>query len=134
MRDYVTLITNLSTTDSGKIVGFFIGMFILFGADFLTGVYKSYKLKVPNSSIGKEGLFKHFSILALLGAITYFCLFIGKIMMKPLYMFYLTYIFTEFQSIIENLDQAGYDVKIFKIFIQTINDSTIGNNDKTIKK
>lgn len=134
MTDYITVISNLSTTDSGKIVGFFIGMFILFVADFLTGVYKSYKLKVPNSCIGKEGLFKHFSILALLGAITYFCLFIGKVMMTPLYMFYLTYIFTEFQSIIENLDQAGYDVKIFRVFIQSIRDSTLGDNDKKVKK
>lgn len=130
--DYITVITNLSNTDSGRIFGFFIGMFILFIVDFCTGVYKSYKLKIPNSNVGKEGLFKHFSILALLGAITYFCLFMGKMMLTPLYMFYVSYIFTQFQSIIENLDQAGYDVKIFSVFIQSMEDKVI--NDKKIKK
>lgn len=122
--DYVTIIENLSKTDSGKIIGFFIGMFSLFVADFATGLYRSYKLKKPNSEIGKEGLFKHLSIMTLLGALTYFCIFIDG-MLPPLYLLYATYMFTQFQSILENLDEAGYDVKIFKVFIQSIEDKYI---------
>lgn len=122
--DYVGIIGSLYKTDSGKITGFFIGMFILFIVDFMTGIYRSYKLKKPNSDIGKEGLFKHFSIMMLLGALTYFCVFIGG-MLPPLYLLYGAYIFTQFQSILENLDEAGYDVKIFKVFIQSIEDKYI---------
>lgn len=131
MFDFISYLQFVESTDSGKIFLFIIAMFLAFIADYITGFYKSIKLKIPSSDIGLVGLLKHLSIFALVLFLTFFCLILGKETVPFIYMFYITYLVTEFQSILENLDQVGINVKPFQWLIQTVSkDSLIDYNAK----
>lgn len=120
MFDFVDYLEFVASTDTGKIILFSVAMFLAFLADYITGFYKSIKLKVPSSNTGLLGLLKHLAIFALVLFLTFFCLILGKETIPFIYMFYIAYLITEFQSIIENLDQVGVDVKPFRWLIQTV--------------
>lgn len=135
LLDYVSLITTISHTNTGRIALFFVMMFIAFVADLVTGWLASIVTQVPNSSLGIIGLLKHGSIFLVLFMLTFFCIVLGTDTLPFLYVFYVSYILTEFQSILENMDKAGIDVKLFKWLIQSVSENKgINNNDKTIKK
>lgn len=135
MTDYVSLITTISHTNEGRIVLFFVMMFISFVADLATGWLSSIVTRVPSSNLGVIGLLKHSCIFLVLFMLTFFCVVLGTDTLPFLYVFYVSYILTEFQSILENMDKAGIDVKLFKWLIQSVSENKgINDNDKTIKK
>lgn len=135
MTDYVSLITTISHSNEGRIVLFFVMMFIAFVADLATGWLSSIVTRVPSSNLGVVGLLKHSCIFLVLFMLTFFCVVLGTDTLPFLYVFYVSYILTEFQSILENMDKAGIDVKLFKWLIQSVSENKgIQDNDKTIKK
>lgn len=135
MTHYVTLISTIGHSNEGKIGLFFVMMFISFVADIATGWLSSIVTRLPCSSIGIVGLLKHSCIFLVLFMLTFFCLILGTDTLPFLYIFYISYILTEFQSILENMDKAGIDVKLFKWLIQSVSENKgINDNDKTIKK
>lgn len=135
MFDFISYLQFVESTDAGKIFLFIIAMFLAFLADYITGFYKSIKLKTPSSNTGLVGLLKHLSIFSLVLFLTYFCLILGKETIPFIYMFYITYLVTEFQSILENLNQVGIDIKPFEWLIRSVSENKgIQDNDKTIKK
>lgn len=120
MFDFVDYLQFIGSTDTGKIILFIIAMFLAFLTDYISGFYKSIKLKTPSSDTGLIGLLKHLAIFALVLFLTFFCLIMGKDTIPFIYMFYVAYLITEFQSILENLDQVGIDVKPFQWLIQSV--------------
>lgn len=133
MFDFVDYLEFVASTDTGKIILFSVAMFLAFLADYITGFYKSIKLKVPSSNTGLLGLLKHLAIFALVLFLTFFCLILGKETIPFIYMFYIAYLITEFQSIIENLDQVGVDVKPFRWLIQTVSKDRMIDYDEKQK-
>lgn len=133
MFDFVDYLEFVASTDTGKIILFSVAMFLAFLADYITGFYKSIKLKVPSSNTGLLGLLKHLAIFALVLFLTFFCLILGKDTIPFIYMFYIAYLITEFQSIIENLDQVGVDVKPFRWLIQTVSKDRMIDYDEKQK-
>lgn len=134
MFDFISYLQFVESTDAGKIFLFIIAMFLAFLADYITGFYKSIKLKTPSSDTGLVGLLKHLSIFALVLFLTFFCLILGKETIPFIYMFYITYLVTEFQSILENLDQVGLDVKPFQWLIQTVSKDRMIDYDEKQKR
>lgn len=135
LTHYVSVITNISHSVEGKIGLFFALIFVSFVADLITGWVASIITRVPNSNIGIVGLLKHACIILVLFTLTFFCIVMGSDTLPFLYVFYVSYILTEFQSILENMDKAGINVKLFKWLIQSVSENKgIKDNDKTIKR
>lgn len=133
MFDFVDYLQFIGSTDTGKIILFIIAMFLAFLTDYITGFYKSIKLKTPSSDTGLIGLLKHLAIFALVLFLTFFCLIMGKDTIPFIYMFYVAYLITEFQSILENLDQVGIDIKPFQWLIQTVSKDRMVDYDEKQK-
>lgn len=133
MYDFVDYLGFVASTDAGKIILFIIAMFLAFLADYISGFYKSIKLKTPSSDTGLVGLLKHLAIFALVLFLTFFCLILGKDTIPFIYMFYIAYLITEFQSILENLDEVGIDVKPFEWLIQTVSKNHMIDYDEKQK-
>lgn len=133
MYDFVDYLGFVASTDAGKIILFIIAMFLAFLADYISGFYKSIKLKTPSSDTGLVGLLKHLAIFSLVLFLTFFCLVLGKDTIPFIYMFYIAYLITEFQSILENLDEVGIDVKPFEWLIQTVSKNRMIDYDEKQK-
>lgn len=110
----------LMSSNDGKFIVALIVVLILTMIDIATGYAKSLVLHVPSSDIGSKGLIKHLSGIILLCFMTIFSVMLGNIGLTFMWFINLFYIWTQFTSIVENLDALGVNVSIFKFFIKTI--------------
>jgi toxin secretion/phage lysis holin len=117
---YVEALQKLIQSDDSKILVFAIGTLFAIAIDMVTGWTKSIVTKTPSSDIGTRGLLKHLNLFVLLMVLALFAIFIGTYAIVAWYGLVIYYWLLQFQSVLENLDAMGVDVKGFKTFIQAV--------------
>ena len=131
---YIALIRSLLLHNDTKILVFMIGTFIAIAVDMVTGWWKSIVTKTPSSDIGTKGLLKHLSLFLLLSVTAMFAIAIGDFAIVLWYALTIYYWVLQAQSVLENLDAIGVDIKGFKIFIQAISNSEQPKEENTKNK
>lgn len=89
--------------------------------DFLSGCYLAHKKQLISSKIGINGIIRKVASMVLL------LFFLPLALLLPvqtgsamLFVFYMGYLVMEVQSILENYQQVGIEVKVFQEFIELI--------------
>lgn len=117
---YVEALQQLVRTDDSKILVFIIGTLFAIVVDMATGWAKSIVTKTSSSDIGTRGLLKHLSLFSLLMVLALFAIFLGNYAILAWYGLVVYYWLLQFQSVLENLDAMGVDIKGFTTFIQAV--------------
>ena len=110
----------LIKNDDGKFLLALVIIICLTMLDIITGYTKSLILKVPDSDTGSRGLIKHLSGIILICFMFVFAVMLGDIGLTFMWFVNVFYMWTQFTSIIENLDAIGVPVSVFKYFIKTV--------------
>lgn len=132
---YISYLQSLVQSDDEKIAIFLIGTLIAIIVDMATGWTKSIVTKTPSSDIGTRGLLKHLSLFSLLAALAIFAIFMGHDAILAWYGLIVYYWLLQFQSVLENLDTMGIDIKGFTTFIHSVrSDSEPKEENEKIKK
>lgn len=132
---YIEFLQTLIKTDDSKMLIFLIGTLVAIVIDMITGWTKSIVTKTPSSDIGTRGLLKHLSLFALLLVLGLFSIFIGNFAIIAWYALVIYYWLLQFQSVLENLDAMGVDIKGFNTFIQAVHsDSEPKQENDNVKK
>lgn len=117
---WIEFLQSVMASQDGKFILALVVIMVLTVIDIATGYTKSLKLGVPDSDTGSRGLIKHLSGIVLLCFMTVFAVMLGNIGLTFMWFITLFYIWTQFTSIVENLDALGVNVSIFRFFIQTV--------------
>lgn len=117
---WIEWIQAVMASEDGKFIFALIVIMVLTIVDIATGYTKSLKLGIPDSDTGSRGLIKHLSGIVLLCFMTVFAVMLGNVGLTFMWFINLFYIWTQFTSIVENLDALGVNVSIFRFFIQTM--------------
>jgi toxin secretion/phage lysis holin len=132
---YIEYLQTLIKTDDSKMLIFLIGTLVAIVVDMITGWTKSIVTKTPSSDIGTRGLLKHLSLFSLLLVLGLFSIFIGNFAILAWYALVVYYWLLQFQSVLENLDAMGIDIKGFTTFIQAVHsDSEPKKENEKINK
>lgn len=131
---YIEYLQTLIKTDDSKMLIFLIGTLIAIIIDMITGWTKSIVTKTPSSDIGTRGLLKHLSLFSLLLVLGLFSIFIGNFAILAWYALVVYYWLLQFQSILENLDAMGVDIKGFNTFIQAVHSDSEPKQENPIDK
>lgn len=131
---YVETLQKLLQSDDTKIVIFAIGTLFAIAIDMITGWTKSIVTKTPSSDIGTRGLLKHLSLFALLMVLALFAIFIGNYAIFAWYALVVYYWLLQFQSVLENLDAMGIDIKGFTTFIQAVHSDSEPKQENDLTK
>lgn len=119
---WIEFLQSVMASQDGKFILALIVIMLLTIVDIATGYTKSLKLGIPDSDTGSRGLIKHLSGIVLLCFMTVFAVMMGNVGLTFMWFINLFYIWTQFTSIVENLDALGVNVSIFRFFIQTMED------------
>lgn len=117
---YIEYLQALIKSDDNKMIIFLIGTLIAIIIDMITGWAKSIVTRTPSSDIGTRGLLKHLSLFSLLIVLGLFSIFIGNFAVLAWYALVVYYWLLQFQSVLENLEAMGVDIKGFNTFIQAV--------------
>jgi toxin secretion/phage lysis holin len=118
---YIETMQKLIQSDDTKIIVFAIGTLLAIAIDMVTGWTKSIVTKKSSSDIGTRGLLKHLSLFTLLMVLALFAIVIGNYAIVAWYALVIYYWILQFQSVLENLDAMGIDIKGFTLFIKAVN-------------
>lgn len=117
---YIEYLQTLIKTDDSKMLIFLIGTLVAIIVDMITGWTKSIVTKTSSSDIGTRGLLKHLSLFSLILVLGLFSIFVGNFAILAWYALVAYYWLLQFQSVLENLDAMGVDIKGFTAFIQAM--------------
>lgn len=131
---YIEYLQTLIKSDDSKMIIFLIGTLIAIVIDMITGWTKSIVTKTPSSDIGTRGLLKHLSLFSLLLVLGLFSIFIGNFAIIAWYALVVYYWLLQFQSVLENLDAMGVDIKGFSTFIQAVHSDSEPKKENPIDK
>lgn len=131
---YIEYLQTLIRSDDSKMIIFLIGTLIAIIIDMITGWTKSIVTKTPSSDIGTRGLLKHLSLFSLLLVLGLFVIFIGNFAIIAWYALVVYYWLLQFQSVLENLDAMGVDIKGFNTFIQAVHSDNEPKQENDLKK
>ena len=131
---YIEFLQTLIRSDDSKMVIFLIGTIIAIVIDMITGWTKSIVTKTPSSDIGTRGLLKHLSLFSLLLVLGLFAIFIGNFAILAWYALVVYYWLLQFQSVLENLEAMGVDVKGFNTFIRAVHSDGEPKQENDLEK
>lgn len=131
---YIEMLQALIKSDDAKIVIFAIGTLFAIAIDMVTGWTKSIVTKTPSSDIGTRGLLKHLSLFSLLMVLAIFAIFLGNYAIVAWYALVVYYWLLQFQSVLENLDAMGVDIKGFNAFIQAVHSDSEPKQENDLTK
>jgi toxin secretion/phage lysis holin len=131
---YIEFLQALIQSDDSKIIIFLIGTLIAIIIDMITGWTKSIVTKTPSSDIGTKGLLKHLSLFSLITVLGLFSIFIGNFAILAWYALVIYYWLLQFQSVLENLDAMGVDIKGFNAFIRAVHSDSEPKQENELKK
>ena len=131
---YIEFLQTLIKSDDSKMLIFLIGTLIAIIIDMITGWTKSIVTKTPPSDIGTRGLLKHLSLFSLLLVLGLFSIFIGNFAIIAWYGLVIYYWLLQFQSVLENLDAMGVDIKGFNTFIQAVHSDSEPKQENDLTK
>ena len=131
---YIEFLQTLIQTDDSKMIIFLLGTLIAIIIDMITGWTKSIVTKTPSSDIGTRGLLKHLSLFSLIIVLGLFSIFIGNVAIIAWYALVIYYWILQFQSVLENLDAMGVDVKGFNTFIQAVHSDAEPKQENQLPK
>jgi toxin secretion/phage lysis holin len=131
---YIEYLQTLIKSDDSKMLIFLIGCLVAIVVDMITGWTKSIVTKTPSSDIGTRGLLKHLSIFSLLLVLGLFSIFIGNFAILAWYALVVYYWLLQFQSVLENLEAMGVDIKGFNVFIQAVHSDSEPKQENDLKK
>lgn len=131
---YVEALQNMVQSDDTKIIIFAIGTMLAICIDMITGWTKSIVTKTPSSDIGTRGLLKHLSLFSLLMVLAIFAIFIGNYAIVAWYALVVYYWLLQFQSVLENLDAMGVDIKGLRTFIQAVHSDSEPKKENDLTK
>lgn len=131
---YIEYLQALIKTDDNKMIIFLLGTLIAITVDMITGWTKSIVTKTPSSDIGTRGLLKHLSLFSLILVLGLFSIFIGNFAIFAWYALVIYYWLLQFQSVLENLDSMGVDIKGFNTFIQAVHSDREPKQENDLKK
>lgn len=131
---YIEFLQSLIKSDDTKIAIFALGTLIAIVIDMVTGWTKSIVTKTPSSDIGTRGLLKHLSLFSLLMVLALFAIFLGNHAIIAWYGLVVYYWLLQFQSVLENLDAMGVDIKGFNTFIQAVHSDSEPKQENDLTK
>jgi toxin secretion/phage lysis holin len=131
---YIEYFQTFIQTDDSKMIIFLFGTLIAIIIDMITGWAKSIVTKTPSSDIGTRGLLKHLSLFSLLLVLGLFAIFIGNFAIVAWYALVVYYWLLQFQSVLENLDAMGVDIKGFNTFIQAVHSDSEPKQENDLTK
>lgn len=131
---YIEYLQTLIKSDDSKMIIFLIGTLIAIIIDMITGWTKSIVTKTPSSDIGTRGLLKHLSLFSILLVLGLFAIFIGNFAIVAWYALVVYYWLLQFQSVLENLDAMGVDIKGFNTFIQAVHSDSEPKQENNLTK